>query len=85
MGLASAVAQSAEPSGAPPARISAKDFGALPFIGPPTLSPDGTKALTTIYAKGVRKLAIIDFAASNAITHTGAPRLRRVANRSRCH
>lgn len=70
MGLAAAVAHAADASGAPPVRISAKDFGALPFIGSPTLSPDGTKALTTIYAKGVRKLAIIDLAASNAITHT---------------
>ena len=41
------------------ARISAEDFGALPFMSRPMLSPDGTKVLARVYLQGELKLAVI--------------------------
>jgi dipeptidyl aminopeptidase/acylaminoacyl peptidase len=41
-------------------RISAEDFGALPFLSEPRLSPSGTRLVASVYSDGARKLAIVD-------------------------
>ncbi|MET0498713.1 MAG: S9 family peptidase [Steroidobacteraceae bacterium] len=43
----------------PAARISAEDFGALPFLSGPKLSPDGTKVLARVFVNGQRRLLVL--------------------------
>lgn len=50
----------------PVPRISAEDFGALPFMSRPKLSPDGTKVLARIFSEGELKLAVIGLGAAKA-------------------
>src|SRR5262245_21807659 len=52
----------------PVARITAEDFGALPFLSGPKLSPNGMKLLASVYDGGEHKLAIIDIAAGTTLS-----------------
>ncbi|HEY4366147.1 MAG TPA: S9 family peptidase [Steroidobacteraceae bacterium] len=47
-------------------RISAEDFGALPFISRPILSPDGSKLLARVYSEGQVRLAVIGLGAAKS-------------------
>lgn len=56
----------AENSSAAAQRISAADFGALPFMSHPKLSPDGKRVLTSAYLGGEKALAVIDLIAGSS-------------------
>jgi dipeptidyl aminopeptidase/acylaminoacyl peptidase len=45
---------------APPARISAEDFGALPFLHTPSISPDGRNAVAGSVSSGKKAVVIVD-------------------------
>jgi Prolyl oligopeptidase family len=51
------------------ARISAEDFGALPFIREPKLSPGGMKALARTLVEGQPKLVVFALGAKTTPTH----------------
>lgn len=53
-----------------PPRISAQEFGELPFISGPRLSPSGNRVLTPTVLRSTRRLIIIDLANRSAITHS---------------
>jgi dipeptidyl aminopeptidase/acylaminoacyl peptidase len=56
-----AVAEEAGRPGANPAkRISAEDFGALPFMTSPIISPDGHLVAARAYVKGGLRLIVVD-------------------------
>jgi hypothetical protein len=52
--------------------ISAADFGALPFMIRPKLSPDAQRVASEAYIKGNRSLAILKLFPKTAATHTFA-------------
>jgi hypothetical protein len=54
------------------ARISAEDFGALPFMSKPMLSPSGTKVLARVFTAGELKLAVIGLGAAKAASRVVA-------------
>jgi dipeptidyl aminopeptidase/acylaminoacyl peptidase len=53
-------------------RVSAEDFGALPFIQNPKLSPSGMKALARAQIGGQSKLVVLALGAKTAPTHVFA-------------
>ncbi|HEY7640412.1 MAG TPA: S9 family peptidase [Steroidobacteraceae bacterium] len=50
--------------------IDAADFGALPFMIRPDLSPDARHVVTEAYLKGSKTLAIIQLTPKTVVTHT---------------
>src|SRR4029453_14034349 len=50
--------------------ISAADFGALPFMVRPSLSPDAQRVATEAYLNGQQVLAIIKLFPKTAATHS---------------
>jgi len=52
-------------------RISAEDFGALPFLSAPKLSPDGSKVLARVFIEGERRLLVLGLTPeTKSLTHT---------------
>src|SRR5690606_32848164 len=71
----------ATPPDTPPAaaglqRISVEDFGALPFMVRPRISPDGRRLLARAYVKGELRLAVVDLNDSTKSTTIPIPEKR---------
>ena len=52
------------------ARISAEEFGALPFMTLPKLSPSGERVVATTFVDGMKRLIVVQFAEKTSITHS---------------
>jgi dipeptidyl aminopeptidase/acylaminoacyl peptidase len=68
--IAPATAAPSPPTLAP--LISAEDFGALPFMSRPKLSPDGTKVMSRTHVEKQSRIVVIDLLAGTKVTHSFA-------------
>jgi dipeptidyl aminopeptidase/acylaminoacyl peptidase len=57
-------------SSVPTQLISAEDFGALPFMFNPKLSPDGMRVLTSAVVKEQERVVVLDLKDKTAVSHS---------------